>query len=797
MFYNLKIAFRSLRRNSVYSVINIGGLAIGITASILIFLWVYNERSYDKFRADADRIYRINYTIKVGDNDSWIWAWTPYPLTVACKNIPGIEGVAVMNASKGIQTIKVNNELFSIAEDAVYADKSWLEMLDYKIVDGSLTAFGNNPFSVALTESEAKKYFGNAQAIGQTVRIQNNDYMIQAVIKDNPPNSTIRKDVFISTDALFKDSVELADSKNWSYCNWTTFVKLSPGADVEQISKKINDLIPPDDEVKTQASLRRSTDIHFETDINNSLFIHGNSKTVSIFTLLGLLLLFTACINYVNLTTAKANLRAKEVGMRKIIGAKRKTLFLQFITESLLVSLFSVLISLLLLWMLAPLYHLLVENASFSFSSPVLWSILGIVLLTTTLLNGIYPALMLSSFNPLNSLKGLSMLNMKNSSLRKGLVVFQFTLSTALIISVLVIYKQMHYVQNMNPGYNREQIFTIKTPYSLYDSNWEKAASTMQTIKQKLQQNTDIKGVSLSSGESISNIGSSIGTKGNAEWDGRTEGYASSANFTNVDGDFCQLFGLKMTEGRWFEGERKSDENNVILNETAVRELKIPQPVIGRRFKCMRREGQIIGVVKDFHFKSLHEKIAPLIIINHDATTINIKAEAGKTGQVIQAAQKIYSEFFPDDPFEYTFLDDSFNNLYKADIQASQLMLAFSILTILIALLGLFGLSTFAIERRTKEIGIRKILGASVSAIIKLVTKEFLILVAIAFVIAAPVSWWAMNKWLESFAYRVNITAWIFIAGAALTVIIAFIAMGWQAIKAATANPVKAISNSE
>jgi len=373
------------------------------------------------------------------------------------------------------------------------------------------------------------------------------------------------------------------------------------------------------------------------------------------------------------------------------------------------------------------------------------------------------------------------------------LVVFQFTLSTALIISVFVIYKQMKYVQNMNPGYNREQIFSITTPYSMFYSDLEKAKSTMQTIKQKLQQNTDIKEVSLSSGESISNIRSLISTKSNTDWDGRTEGYASSVNFTNADEDFCQLFGLKMTEGRWFEEERKSDGNDVILNETAVRELKIPDPVIGRRFESMGREGQIIGVVKDFHFKSLHEKIAPLIIINHYATTVNIKAEAGKTGQAVQVAQKIYSEFFPDDPFEYTFLDDSFNNLYKSDIQASQLMLAFSILTILIALLGLFGLSTFAIERRTKEIGIRKILGASVSAIIKLVTKEFLILVAIAFVIAAPISWWAMNKWLESFAYRVNITVWIFIAGAVLTIIIAFIAVGWQAIKAATENPVKAI----
>ncbi|MCL2650981.1 MAG: ABC transporter permease, partial [Candidatus Azobacteroides sp.] len=384
MFYHLKIILRSLRRNFTYSAINIAGLAIGITASVLIFLWVYNERSYDKFRRDADRIYRINYTAKVGDNDSWVWASTPYPLAVACKNIPGIEGVAVMNQSEDVQGIRVNNELFSVAKNAVYVDKSWLEMLDYKIIDGSLTAFGNNPFSVALTESEAKKYFGNAHVVGQTVRIKNNDYMIQAVMKDNPSNSTIRKNVFVSIDALLKDSVELADSKEWGQCNWITFVKLSPGVDVEQISKKINDLVPPDDEVKVQTSLRRLTDIHFETDINNSLFIHGNSKTVSIFTLLGLLLLFTACINYVNLTTAKANLRAKEVGMRKIIGAKRKTLFLQFITESFLVSLVSILISLLLLWILAPLYHLLVEDASFSFSSPVLWAILGIVLLTTT-----------------------------------------------------------------------------------------------------------------------------------------------------------------------------------------------------------------------------------------------------------------------------------------------------------------------------------------------------------------------------------------------------------------------------
>ncbi len=785
--YNLKIILRNLRRSPVYSTINIVGLSIGITASVLIFLWVYNEYSFDNYHREVDRIYRIT-----GQSDGEPSSFFSYPFVLVAQDVPEVENVAVMKAYE-IEGIKIDNEVFS-GNDAVYVNGEWFDVFDYKLIDGSITSFKSNPYSVVLTKSEAKKFFGDHRAIGQNVQINSKNFIVQAVVDDNPANSSFQQKVFASVDAYLATPYGQNESKQWGWWNWIIFVKLSSRSDIQQICAKMNALIPKEG-WKNEVSLKSLSDIHFETDVKNTVVVHGNKKTVSIFILLGLLLLFTACINYVNLTTAKANLRAKEIGIKKIIGAKRKSLFMQFIIESFVVSLFSIFISLFLLWILSPLYHLLIEYGTFSFSSTVLWIILSAVLLVTTLLNGIYPALMLSSFKPISILKGMSLPNMKDGSLRKCLVVFQFTLSTVLIISVLTIYNQMQYVRNMNPGYNREQIFSIQIPFqSLFVSgNDKEAKTTMETIKHELQRNPNIVGVSLSNGGDITNVGSSIGVEGNCDWDGKTSEYAMSANFMSADGNYQQLTGLKMVEGRWFEEEKKEDENNVILNETAFRELKLSEPFIGKRFKCMGREGQIIGVVKDFHFRSLHDKIAPLIIINSQNYKINIKTQSGKTIQSVEAAKKIWSEFFPNAPFEYSFLDDSFNNLYKSDIRTSQLMLAFCILTVLIALLGLFGLSTFAIERRSKEIGIRKIMGASVPNIIQLVTKEFLILVTIAFIIAAPISWWAMNQWLNNFAYRISINLWIFIAGGILTLIIALIAMGWQAVKAAMANPVNSI----
>ena len=786
MYYHLKIILRNLRRNFTYSAINIAGLPIGITTSVLIFLWVHHERSFNRYHSDVECIYRVFNSSKFGDGDPWINEVSPYPLALAIgRDIPEVESVALMY-SQIFNYVRVNDELFSVGVSVVHVNKTWLDMFSYVPVDGSLDAFGNHPFSVVLTEPEAAKYFGKSRAVGQIININNTDYTVQAIVKDNPSNSSFRYNVLASTDVVLRENMQ----QNWNHSNVIIFAKLHPSANVAQVCEKINNILAKNERTNTTAYMRPLPDIHFETDMDDYYIVHGNKRMVSIFGLLGILLVCTACINYVNLTTARANIRSKEIGMKKIVGARRSALFVQLISEAFICCLIAAVLSLLFIVMLLPQYQMFVGNIGLSFTSPVIWTVVGIVLLAITVLNGVYPALALSSFHPMNFLQGVGLLKVKNSSLRRGLVIFQFTLSVTLIVSVIVIYQQMRYVQNMNPGYNREQIFTVKIPNS----------SALQSVKGELQSFSDIAGVAVCNGN-ITNIGAKIGAFN--DWEGRADDFNPELHYMYVDADYGQLLGLKMADGRWFNENNAADENNVILNQTAIRQLNIHEPHIGQRFTLMGGvNGYIIGIVEDFHFRSLHEKTTPLVLHHSplvrrsgEYLRFTIKTHQGKHAEAIQAAKSVWTRFFPNEPFEYIFLDDAFNNLYQSDTRTSQLILMFSILAVIIAVLGLFGLSTFAIERRTKEIGIRKILGASVSSIVYLLTREFLLLVAVAFTIAAPISWWAMSRWLENFAYRIDISVWIFVAGAMVTLVIALAAVGIQAIKAATENPVKAIKS--
>jgi ABC-type antimicrobial peptide transport system permease subunit len=385
----------------------------------------------------------------------------------------------------------------------------------------------------------------------------------------------------------------------------------------------------------------------------------------------------------------------------------------------------------------------------------------------------------------------MSLRKVKAGSLRKVLVVFQFALSSALIVCVLVIYKQMRYAQTLNPGYDQEQIVTLNTPWRMRLGDDEnRAKATVESMKHELQALPDVAGIALGSGSPIHIVATSSGI---ADWPGRAEDFKPEITLLSCDADYMNLTGLQMAEGRWFEAGNKADESNIILNETAVRELNILEPHIGQRFSYGRRQGQVIGVVKDFHYKSLHEPIGVLAIYNTENYDVILKILPEKTSEELKKIKGVWEKFFPDDVFKYSFMNEEFDNLYKADTRTSYLMSVFGILTILIAILGLLGLAAFAVERRSKEIGIRKVLGASVASIAGLLSKEFLILVSVAFIIAVPVSWLVMNKWLENFAYHIGISAWFFIIGAAITLLTAVFAVGWQALQAANENPVKAI----
>ena len=789
MWFHIRVFLQTLRRNVTYSAINIAGLSIGITASVLIFLWVHHERTFDTSYPDAKRIYRIINTGQFGREE--VSASISLPFIQACeREIPEIETIASMCYMQQITAVTVNNTPFSVKmEDAVNVNRAWLEMFHNQLLYGSFEAYGNHPFSVALTESGAKKYFGNEQAIGQTVRVNNAKYTVQAIVKDNPSNSSFRYHIMASTDAVLSDPGQRRNLGQWGWAMWMTFVKIHPDADVSQVTQKMNDILVKNDRKNQEASLQLLKNVYFSGIETPKT---GSAKMVSIFTLLGIMLLCIACINYINLTTARLTHRSKEVGIKKIVGAKRRSLFMQFITESFIISLISTIIAVYLIRVLVPLYQTLVGDIPVSLSSPTIWIITGITLLFVTILNGIYPALMLSSFHPVNILKGKSFPGLKNSNLRKGLVIFQFSLSAALMISVIVIFKQTQYMQNIDPGFQKNHIVRVELPIrTLWSLGEDHTLLSMQTIKGKLLSRPDVVSVSLCS-QYIENNQTYIGGR-NADWNGRPEDFEKIFSILKVDDDFIHFFELQMIEGRWFDGG--VDMQNVILNEMAIREMKIMEPYIGQRFDLMGMKGHIIGVVKDFHFRSLHEKITPLVIYQQDPynSILNIKTHEGKSIEVVRAMETIWSEFFPNDPFDYVFLDDAIVHLYRSDIRMSRMIQVFSILAIVIAALGLFGLSTFSAERRTKEIGIRKVLGASISSIVYLLTREFFILVVIAFAIAAPLSWWVMSRWLENFAYHIHITVWIFVAGAAATLIISLVAVCFQAIRAAIANPVKAI----
>lgn len=784
---HIKIAYRNLRRDFTYSSINIAGLVIGITVSVFIFLWVSHEHSFDSFHSDTDRIYRINNEVEYGGGYIETGMTSPYPLLYELKNIPEVEHAAsIVISGDEIKGVKVNEVVFPVARKAVYLDPEWFDIFDYTLLEGSFAAFKSYPFSVVLTRLEAQRYFGNnASAIGQRVAINGVEHVVQAVVANNPTNSSFQWDVFASIESYLANPLNRETSEKWVAFDNVIFIKLRQDADANTVIKKINNLYIKNGE-KATASLQPLSEIYFDTNVSNWYMTTGNHKIVSLFSLLGVLLLMTACINYINLTTAKSNMRTKEVGVRKIFGADSPELFMQFIVESFTVCCIAIILSILTIWLLSPFYHLLSgRSAALSFTSPVIWIILFIILFVTTMLNGIYPALLLSSFQPMNFLKGIGVLKIKSSNLRRGLVIFQFALSTILIVYTMIIYAQMNYIQQKDRGYNYENVISIKTPSS--------ADNTMKlkVMMSELKADPAIMSATLSSQEITGIAGITRG----ADWDGREKSFEPYITLMGADDNYQMTLGLQLAEGRWFESEKFSDDENVILNETAIREFGIHKPYIGQRFEIAGKSGQIIGVVKDFHYRNLHQRIEPLVILNQWHNMITIKNYPGQSSQALHSLKTMWVHHFPNDPFEYSFLNDSFNKQYKSEINTSRIIFIFSILSIIIALLGLFGLSTFTIERRFKEIGIRKILGGSVSNMICMLSKEFLIQVCIAMLIAFPLAYFWADKMLQDYAYHINISWRIFAVAGIITLTLTILTIGWQVTRAAMSNPAKVIKS--
>jgi len=797
MFSNyLKTAWRNLWKNKSTSLINLFGLSVGMTAAVFIFLWVQNELSFDNYHRKKDNIYRITNGIKVSKDETWVWESSPMLMgETAVKEIPEVEKSARITANTwGGPVLNINHKLFQ-EKTSAWIDKTWFNIFHYDFVAGNATAFGNNPFSIILTESKARKYFGDAGAIGQVIKVDTVNYTVQGIIKDNPVNSSFPFDILLQMDGRLSDPAVFKNDKSWNNFGYITFLQLQPGADKASVETKLNNIIKSNrTNDNDDVSLQLLNDMYFESDLQSSDLPHGNKKTTYVFSLLGILLLVTACINYVNLTTAKASLRAKEVSVKKIIGAKKSHLFYQFIIESLVISLSGLIIASVLIQICLPLFNTITEkNFHLPVTSPAMWKVLGGTLIFSTILNGLYPALLLSSFKPLYVFRGKSLLKLSDSSVRKGLVVFQFTLSVILITGTLIIYKQLKYIQTTNPGYNVTQVMSIQIPYKVYDgfADEKGKAGFFATFRNELRSKSSISQV-CSGGSEIVNVGNL--SSGNADWDGRDTTFNPSIAQLSADVDFQKMFGLQMRSGRWFR-QGAGDDHNYILNETAAGLFNMHKPVIGQRFTYGGDTGQVIGIVKDFYFKSMHEKIGPLVLSYNSGSGsyFFIKTVPGNIPAAIHAVETAWNKFIPDQPFTYNFLDDSFNKLYKNDIKTSRLILIFSVITVILSAMGLFGLAAFTAEQRTKEIGIRKVLGASVQQITGLLSKNFITLVLIAIVIATPIAWWMMNKWLQEFAYRITLNAWLFMAAGSLAIIIALLSVSIHAIKAAVANPVKAL----
>ncbi len=778
-----KTSWRTFTKNKGIGLLNIGGLAVGMTAAVLIFLWVQNEMNFDSYQKDSNRIYRLS-TMTTDKN--WLWEGSPMLFAGAIsKEIPDIEQITRLYADNE-PILNINGTTFQ-QKQCAYVDPSWFTLFQYHFTEGNAEAFTQNPYSIILSASEAKKYFGTQPALGKLVQIEGAAYQVKGVVQDPPTNTSFQYQAFIPIDALLTNKERKENGENWDNTDYLTFIRLIPGANIPAINKRLTRILQNyshDDKNAIAAGMVQLKDMHFE-NLQSSGFEHGNKTVVYIFSMLGFLILLVACINYVNLTTAKASLRAKEVSVRKIVGAGRKDLFLQFISESLLISLLSLGVTLVLIYLFLPGFNSITgKTFQFDIGSKDLWKVLGSATGMAILLNSIYPALLLSSFQPLNMFRGISILKLKDTSFRKGLVILQFSVSILLITGTLVIYRQMHFIQKRELGYDRSQVLAVGLPFTQQYDNKEQFLRTMQ---QQLSAGNSIENVSMVN-QPMVRI-SSATTSG--DWDGHDTSVSVKLAQLSADAGVQQTMHLKMVEGRWFDLSSISDRNNFILNETAVRELNIHQPVIGQRFKLHGRTGMIVGVAKDFQFKSMHEKVGPLVIFNNPEwwNYFLIRTTPGNAAKAVASVEKVWKQFAPGIPLEYNFLDERFNDLYRQDQLASVLILAFAIIAVIISALGLFGLAAFATEQRTKEVGIRKILGASMASIGVLLSKDFVKLVIIAFVIAAPLSWFAMNSWLENFAYRINMSWWMIGVAGLTALMIALMITNYHAVRTGLKNP--------
>src|SRR5450631_2121500 len=741
----LKIAFRNLARHKAFSFINIAGLAIGMTCSIFILLWVRDELSYDKFHNQADQIYRLT-----ADASGFKAAVSPAGMAEGLKSqMPEIKNIT--RISKPQSTLfEIGNQKFE-EKQLIYADSNFLEMFTFPLLKGVPKTALQNPGGILITADMARKYFGQENPMGKIIRKDNNEnYKVTGVLANIPSNSHLQLDFIIPMSAIEKTDGDLV-RKTWDNFNYYTYILLDKNADASPKGlSKLNDEIKKiykshETELKVDFILQPLRSIHLNPGLQVDLPGHGNVQYVNIFFIVALFILAVACINFMNLATARSARRAKEVGLRKVVGAGRYQIIGQFLGEAIVISLLSFLIAMILVWALLPAFNGL-SDKSVRFRDldiKILLSLLGLAL-ATGLISGIYPAVYLSGFKPAKVLKGKGKSMGGNLVFRNGLVVTQFIVSIVLLVGTSVVYRQLQFIKNMNLGFEKRNLLYVPMTGEL----WNK----LDALKSELKQHPLTNDYSIISDLPTNLVTGSV----DIQWEGKDPKSQIVFPTMNVDENFTNVFQMTLLSGRSFSNDFRADSSNFVLNEKAVQIMGMTvKNAVGKPLRFGSMKGTIIGVVKNFNFKPIQQPIEPLILLpNRYGGFIFVRTKPGNTDATINALGKICQQLNPAYPFDYAFLDEDLANLYKGEQRIGSLFNVFAILAIFISCLGLYGLSAFIAEQRTKEIGVRKALGASVFNIVYLLSSNFTRVILIAIIIAVPISWYAVHQWLQGFAYH-------------------------------------------
>jgi putative ABC transport system permease protein len=812
MFKNyLKTAIRNLWKHKTFSFINVIGLTIGLTSFILIALYIFDELTFDRFHKNTDNIYRIVESKTSPEGKTAKTTGTGFQVSAKAKiDIPEIKDAARLAVFGRANVASGDNKTNVFYEDYIAGNPGFLTVFSFPLLYGDRNTALTAPNSVIITEESAKKYFGTSNAVGKLLLIDRDSvpFKVTAVLKNFPANSSISFNLMVSEASILKDD----DSKKFLDNDWTsgafaTFFLLNNNTNIPALNNKLDNLITAnykaDAGVKSHIQLQALKDVHFYSgDIEGYSGNRGNISYIYVFLIVACFIIFIACINYMNLSTARFTNRGKEIAIRKVSGASRASLVKQFLAEALLVTILSVILSVVLVNILLPAFNSFTgKNLTVNTHTDYrIWTGIFLIIVLVTLLAGLYPALFQSGLNPLSLLKSKIQLKRGNISLRRSLVVFQFVVSIVLIAATIIIYEQMQYVNNKDMGFDKDKLVVI-------DINSGKVRRGAETIKDEFAKLAQVKSVCVTSrvpGE-WKNIPS---VKVNTDNGNSTSG--KDMYFLGVDDQFLSTYNIKLLKGRNFFSSGNADSSAVLINETAAKELgitnalgqviTIPSVSFGGDFSALDKPfvATVAGIVKDFNFQSLHETLSPMVLGFQKNPVHNIDYFTAKlTGSNVDATLKkmnaVLHSIDQDHLFEYHFLDKQWDLLYRDDKIRQTIFLIVAMLAIFIAALGLLGLTIYAAEQRVKEIGIRKVLGASVGGIVLMLSKDFLKLVLIASVIAIPVAWFFMHKWLEDFAYRININWWVFVLSALAAIIIAMATIGLQVLKAAIANPVKSL----